>query len=80
MSGLYEQYDYSLKQAGLHCVFHSVDVVAASANCLKSILATQYGSEFLVDYQEHGIDDLHEYLEPFKPDEEEEDVRCTLIN
>jgi ataxia telangiectasia mutated family protein len=49
----------------------SVDVVASAAICLKSILATKYGDEFLVLYEERGIDDTHEYLHPFKSAKEE---------
>ena len=52
-------------------IFCSVDVVASAAACLKSILATKYGDEFLVVYEERGIDYVHEYLYPFKAAKEE---------
>ncbi|XP_062510724.1 serine-protein kinase ATM-like isoform X2 [Corticium candelabrum] len=56
----------------LNALLTDDSVATAAASCLKSILATKYGSEFLVEYEEHGIDDLHEYLYPFKCEQEEE--------
>ncbi|XP_006815117.1 serine-protein kinase ATM-like [Saccoglossus kowalevskii] len=45
----------------------SVDIVSASADCLKNIFSTPSGRVFYEDYKSRNIDSVLFYLHPFKP-------------
>ena len=47
---------------------HSIEVVQASGECLRAVLATKTGGQVLGKVEEMCLEnDWHLYLEPFKP-------------
>lgn len=44
-----------------------VDTIQAASSCLKNIFATPSGQQFYEDYRSKNIDNLLNYLHPFKP-------------
>ena len=51
----------------VYSFIHSVDIVEAAANCLKTVLATNSGQRCHEKYKEKNIDKLFGYLQPFRP-------------